>query len=599
MCESKHHYNGFLGKQSLNSTTFLWTWIFICVLANYVICDGVSMRHHSSRHVSESCPEHCECGSKKIVCVDQDLRNIEFSQHLTHIHLTSVSNPNVNNKTLSEAINLQELEWTGSHIIHIDSDAFDNLKQLTKLNLANNQLTHVNYFLNLNNLNVLNLSYNKIDDLPRRLFDSLENLEELYLQHNLLHVIPFQAFAPLHNLKVLDLSHNLMVNFLDHFFKPNKLIGELNLSHNKIEKLASNALADLKDLVHLDLSNNALRVLTIGVFDALKLLEYLNLANNPLSNFNRDTFQHLKNLKFLNLSGNNMTKITTSMFLKTHNIETLVVANTKIDKVHNTELIGLKNLKQLIIRDNKYLKEIETYVLDDTPDLEFVDISGNILTFLPKSIGGLEKLKKLDISQNFWGCDCRMVWFESWASKRLNIFETDLSCGPHSYPNDMLPTLQHLNCTEPMLRWKTPTKRYILNERVILNCKYASYPAPTITWITPTKLVFHSNPDPSVPDIFQKHSIAHDFYQRPYKGRLQVHENGSLIINNITREETGTYVCVATTPTGNSSAYVTIEMNPIEMYYIQIHSCIFGAICAAGFLSLTLLVQLLRFILRK
>ncbi|KAJ8927043.1 hypothetical protein NQ314_020530 [Rhamnusium bicolor] len=202
------------------------------------------------------------------------------------------------------------------------------------------------------------------------------------------------------------------------------------------------------------------------------------------------------------------------------------------------------------------LKEIETYVLADTLALKELDISGNALTFLPHSIANMTNLKKLNISDNPWACDCRMFWFAPWAvnKRRSNMTMSDLSCGPYAYPNDMLPTLQHLNCTSPRIMYKTPTKRYRLNTDALLECRYAANPPPSITWVTPKREVFHWNPDTSVPDIFSKHPHAHDQYMTPMRvipPRIQVLDNGTLWVKNITREDCGRYTCYASNPIAN------------------------------------------------
>ncbi|CAH1996137.1 unnamed protein product [Acanthoscelides obtectus] len=430
-----------------------------------------------------------------------------------------------------------------------------------------------------------------------------EYLEVLCLAHNHMKAIPFQVFSHVSSIRHLDLSHNLLVTFLDHFFKFNRYIEVLQLNNNNITKITSNALVDLVELKGLDLSQNSLQSIAKGLFDSLLNLQYLNLANNPLTNMASGTFRGLLNLRELDLSGNKLTQLSFGLMHFSPLLKSLTLDNTQIETIHNSELLGVPRLEILNIRKNKKLKEIENYVLSDTPILKTLDISGNELMFLPRSIENLTMLRELDISSNPWACDCRMYWFASWArSKNATLKLSDLTCGPYAYPDDMLPTLQHLSCTSPRIIYKTPTKLYRLKTDALLECRYSANPHPSITWITPRREIYHWNPDPSIPDVFNKHPHAHDQNMTPLRvipPRIQVLDNGTLWVKNVTRADCGRYTCYASNPIANTTEDVFLHIDPVDWNNIRIISLIVGTQSAAGFLGLTLLVQLFRYLLDK
>lgn len=498
--------------------------------------------------------------------------------------------------------NIRYLQWTDSDIRNI-TNAIRNVSKLETLIMRNNRLTNLTHhqFLSYENLVYLDLSRNEINDLPRNVFVNL-SLAQLYLSHNKLNAIPFQVFAPMKDLRILDLSHNSIVTILDHFFKFNKHIEELRLNDNKIAKLTSNALEDLADLNKLDLSNNSLTSIAKGLFDSLNKLQYLNLAGNPLVNLASGTFRSLHSLTHLDLSNNMLKQLTFGLFHFSQKITWLRLDDTLIDVIHNTELLGLPHLKQLYIRNNKFLKEIETYVMDDAPLIEHLDISGNQMTFLPLSLANLTKIRRLNIAENPWACDCRMFWFAPWVeARRHNLSLSDLSCN-HAYPNDMIPTLQHLNCTAPRISYKTPTNQYRLKTNALLECRYTSNPPSSITWITPTREVYHWNPDPQIADVFYKHPHAHDQHEIPLRTippRIQVLDNGTLYILNVTRDDCGRYTCYASNPIANNTDDVLLHIDPTDWNDIRLYSIVVGGYCAGGFLALTLLVQAVRAILDK
>lgn len=572
----------------LNNAGFLLLlWCFLCVfvLQVTVIADTPDLFN-------------CLVNSPKLECHDRNAKGLVIPDG---VHAVSFSNVSDGQISLQ---NVWYLRWSDSNISNINA-AIKNPGSLVTLDLSANRIANLkNYmFKNFTSLQVLNLSNNVIDDLPRNVFES-QNLRILRLSHNLLHAIPFQVFAPMQDLAVLDLSHNYIVTILDHFFKFNRYIEELLLNDNKVVKLTSNALADLTVLKRLDLSNNSLESVSKGLFDALNKLEYLNLANNPISNVASGTFRGLTSLKWIDMSNNRLKQLTFGLFHFSPNVRSLTLDGTEIETIHNSEFLGLPNLEILRIRNNKRLKEIEAYVLADTLKIRNLDISGNALSFLPLSLANLTDLQSLNIEDNPWACDCRMYWFAPWAEqrKRANMNLSELSCGPYAYPNDMLPTLHHLNCTGPRIVFQTPTNQYRLKSNALLECRYAANPQPSITWITPNREVYHWNPDPSIDDIFYKHPHAHDQYQTPLRTippRIQILENGTLYIQNVTRSDCGRYTCYATNPIANVSSHVLLHIDPTDWNYVRIISLIVGAQCAAGFLGLTLLVQFLRYILDK
>lgn len=532
-------------------------------------------------------------------CMNRTTTDLIIPTGVTYLELAHVTGGNL------DVSNIHHLRWWYGEIKKVD-EAIRNPQLLEYMDLSYNNITYLqeHLFSNYTNLVELNLSNNLISDLSRDVFRSHTHMRQLSLSHNSLRAMPFQVFSPMADILKLDLSHNYLVTFLDHYFRFNKNIETLLLNNNQLVKITSNALVDLISLKNLDLSCNYLQSISLGLFDSLSQLRYLNLNSNPLTSLASGTFRDLKNLNFLNLSGNRLTQLSFGLLHFSPKLTALTLDNTSIEVIHNSELLGIPELSILNIRNNKRLREIENYVLADVLMLKQLDISGNFLTYLPQSIANLSGLNKFNISDNPWACDCRMYWFASWKmqKKNSNLTLSDLTCGPYAYPNDMIPTLQHLNCTSPRLQYKSQTRMYRLKTDALLDCKFAANPPPSITWVTPKREVYHWNPDPSIPDVFSKHPHAHDQLMIPLRiipPRIQVLDNGSLWIRNITREDCGRYICSASNPIANSTEAVLLNIDPTDWNHIRIISLIVGTQSAAGFLGLTLLVQFFRYILNK
>ncbi|XP_072383143.1 uncharacterized protein [Diabrotica undecimpunctata] len=558
--------------------------------------DGVITQRISRNTSSNNC---VRVRSNILQCRNRTVENLLIPADVIHLDLEYVTGGSLDVK------NIHQLKWLHSSI-RVINDAIVNPQNLQILDLSFNNLTVLEdyQFRNYTNLVKVNISFNIIDDLPRDVFKSHTSTEVLCLNHNNLKAIPFQVFSPLEGLRELDLSHNKLVTFLDHFFKFNKYIEVLLLNNNNLTKITSNSLADLTDLKRLDLSTNSLQFIAKGLFDSLSNLQYLNLAHNPLMNMASGTFRGLRNLRILDLSHNKLSQLTFGLLHFSPLLTSITLDNTLIEVIHNTELLGVPKLNVLNLRRNKKLKMIETYVFADTPFLNELDISGNNLTFLPQSIANLTYLTKLNISNNPWACDCRMFWFARWVPNikmKGNMVLSDLTC-PDAYTNDMLPTLQHLNCTSPRIVYKTPTRRYRLNSDALLECRFAANPFPSITWVTPKREVYHWNPDQSIPDTFNKHPHAHDQLMIPLRvipPRIQILDNGTLWVKNVTREDCGRYTCYASNPIANLTDNVLLHIDPTDWNHVRIISLIVGTQSAAGFLGLTLIIQFLRYLTNK
>lgn len=130
----------------------------------------------------------------------------------------------------------------------------------------------------------LDLSHNRLRNLPDILFDSLQNLELLFLSNNQLkHDIELRSarlFNQLKQLQVLELRENNVITVPTHAFNLPECI-KLDLSSNSITSWTSTSFAlNVSDSL-LDLSSN--RVSLVNRSSAIGLHNRVNLSHNPFS----------------------------------------------------------------------------------------------------------------------------------------------------------------------------------------------------------------------------------------------------------------------------------------------------------------------------
>ncbi|XP_065226825.1 carboxypeptidase N subunit 2-like [Planococcus citri] len=220
-----------------------------------------------------------------------------------------------------------------------------------------------NHFTLLRALVILNLSENKLEDLPEELFADLDRLETLLLNKNNIQRLPTKLFEPLKNLKILNLSENQLTVLSGKIFQNLLSLQVLNLNENKLKTLPTLIFSPLTQLKDLKLANNNLTVLKTGVFRKLKNLIMLNLSGNKLNNLMKSVFSPLTELKYLELANNNMTVLKDGIFDNLKNLKTVNLDGNQLKPKSWLTQLGSRLQKAFKMVPEK--KKTEDFVLSD------------------------------------------------------------------------------------------------------------------------------------------------------------------------------------------------------------------------------------------
>uniref|UniRef100_A0A3Q2DJP3 FLII actin remodeling protein n=1 Tax=Cyprinodon variegatus TaxID=28743 RepID=A0A3Q2DJP3_CYPVA len=252
-----------------------------------------------------------------------------------------------------ELSSLQKLEHLSvSHnsltTLHGDLSSLPNLRAVVaRANSLKNSGVPDDIF-QLEDLSVLDLSYNQLTEIPRDLENS-RNMLVLNLSHNSIDSIPNQLFINLTDLLYLDLSDN------------------------KLDSLPP----QMRRLVHLQtliLNNNPLMHAQLRQLPAMVALQTLHLRNTQRTQSNMPTsLEGLTNLADVDLSCNDLTRVPECLY-------------------------SLSSLKRLNLSSNQ-ITEL-SLCIDQWTQLETLNLSRNQLTSLPSAICKLSKLKKLYVNSN-------------------------------------------------------------------------------------------------------------------------------------------------------------------------------------------------------
>uniref|UniRef100_A0ACB8G8P5 Uncharacterized protein n=1 Tax=Sphaerodactylus townsendi TaxID=933632 RepID=A0ACB8G8P5_9SAUR len=123
------------------------------------------------------------------------------------------------------------------------------------------------------------------------------NLQVLDLSYNKIRQINSGDFSTLTQLKDLDLSYNKIMFIATDSFSSNILLEQLNLFNNSLEEIPSQALTPLKQLRELSMSNNLYPRSTLdGTFSTLKKLEVLSMGGSAVRTIASQDFLSIKEI---------------------------------------------------------------------------------------------------------------------------------------------------------------------------------------------------------------------------------------------------------------------------------------------------------------
>ncbi|GBP41180.1 Toll-like receptor 7 [Eumeta japonica] len=386
---------------------------------------------------SDTARLYVECNH--LLLFESSLRSHYFNQidGLSELSITNCKLLHLPENTFEDLRKLKRLkirsknyEWSPTKNLEITQSSFNGLQELQSLDLAQNNIKFVpsGVFCTLENLNTLNLTYNRIKTIAQLGFGQtcgssiqnldlshneikslpeeselvkLRSLQHLYLQYNNITDISSEAFNGLTSMRILNISHNRLTTLPEGLFANSRELREIYLNDNTLFELARGIFHRLEQLIVLDLSSNQLSSSHIddGTFVGLIRLIVLNLSNNALTRVDGKTFKDLFFLQILNLKNNSIGYIEENAFLPLYNLHTLNLAENRLHSIDENLFNGLFVLSKLTLNNN-LLVSIDPKAFKNCSDLKELDLSSNQLLDVPEALCELSFLKTLDLGEN-------------------------------------------------------------------------------------------------------------------------------------------------------------------------------------------------------
>ncbi|XP_034449529.1 vasorin b [Hippoglossus hippoglossus] len=257
--------------------------------------------------------------------------------------------------------------------------------------------------------NSLYLFANGIEGMTSKDFDGMENLEMLDLSQNKLTEIPDRVFEPLTSLKNLDLSSNQITHISEECFQGMELLERLYLYSNLIKTIHPAAFNRLQHLLELKIQGNQLTSLPALSMPHLLLLD---LRFNVLHTLGPSDLQ-TPNLESLKLGGVGLTSLDKELIGSLKNLHELDISGNQIDSFPAVlkETLGLIHLS---LAENP-MGPLKVQDLQNLGELQELDISSLSVQGLPEEFSQLfPHLRKLTVAENPFNCLCDLEWFPKW-----------------------------------------------------------------------------------------------------------------------------------------------------------------------------------------
>lgn len=317
---------------------------------------------------------------------------------ITHLRIVNESISHLN--IINTFLELEVLDLSGNRISSLHE--LKNLKLLKELNLSDNIISQIIGINNLSLLQELNLSGNNISEIKglekserlKKLNLSWNNIDEIKELENLKqlqkidlsgnNITEIKGFECLTHLQAIDLSCNAITE-IEGLTNCLYLI-DLNLSLNDISEIK--AIDNLVNLLHLNLAENKINEIK-GLKNPTQLYS-LDLSSNEIAEING--LESLEQLRILDLSENTITEIK-----GLEKLQHLTELNLSSNKISEIEGLGpAKKLANLNLCGNNIdeIKGLEKFEHLDTLLLN----TNNIRQLSP--VGCLKKLKKLELYEN-------------------------------------------------------------------------------------------------------------------------------------------------------------------------------------------------------
>uniref|UniRef100_A0A2C9KMI5 Ig-like domain-containing protein n=1 Tax=Biomphalaria glabrata TaxID=6526 RepID=A0A2C9KMI5_BIOGL len=568
------------------------------------------------------CPDLCTCFSADSISpssgalMSVDCSGLGFSQVVFKYMLTSNSSIGITDDNitlnLDDQLKINKTDQANNTLI-IQGQPFDSF------NSNHNQLDTTSFLSN--EVQVFDMSNNKLQCLTAEMFPQLGSLDYLNASHNSIYHIENTTFTGMVSLKLLDLSHNNINTSVWDSLHILSRLSQLLLNNNHMQFQANSTLVlSFNHLTTLDISNNPLMELHLDFFQHLPFMHSLNLANCSLQELSAHLFKNMKHLEKLNLNSNSIRIMSQPLFQETSLKWLSISSMPNLTTLSHVTFHGLSQLEYLNLSNNPNFHWIQPDLFTPLKELKILDLSHSGIKYLSEiTFVNNVNLMKVFLNNNPFHCSCVNAWLAKEVhedhSKFVNI--SLLECINFEDKTKSSVAKADFQCYEVKVHNMTSRVSVPLGSRMLLECKYDSDEAAVIKWTTPSGAVyyhhhFYTNASQHMlsPQDVQPESefhIGHYWHDSSSyhselsskSNRVMILSDGSLYIDYMMRSDPGPYTCQVSNQFYNQTTSIKIYIACKLSGEVKIFAIVVGLLCALAFFTLNVIYVIISWTARR
>ncbi|KAG2313281.1 hypothetical protein Bca52824_024838 [Brassica carinata] len=326
--------------------------------------------------------------------------NLSALTQLTFLDLSSNTIGGSIPDDLSRCHSLKHLNL--SHNIIGGKLSLSGLSNLDVLDLSVNKISgdvHSSFPLLCNSLVVANLSTNNFTGRIDGIFNECKYLKYVDFRYNR---FSGEIWADFRRLVKFSVSGNrLSGNISASMFRGNCTLQELDLSGNDFVGQFPGQVSNCQNLKVLDLWGNNFTGNIPAEIGSISSLRGLHLGNNMFSRDIPETLLNLSNLVFLGLSRNNFRGDIQEIFGRFTQVKYLVLfGNSYVGGIYSSNILTLPNLSRLDLSYNNFSGRLPSEI-SQMQSLTFLILAyNNFSGDIPHEYGNMPRLQALDLSSN-------------------------------------------------------------------------------------------------------------------------------------------------------------------------------------------------------
>ena len=222
------------------------------------------------------------------------------------------------------------------------------------LDLSNRNLSNIDLLKGLSDkITELDLSGNKITEIPEGFFDNMTNLEYVDLNSNHIKALPENAF------------------------KNTKKLKWINIRANNLTEIKKDTLSGLDKLVYLELDNNSIASVEAGTLDGDTSLKQLSISGNELNALPDHLLDDAGDtIDFIELSNNEFVKLPNCINAATKKLRKISAFNNALEDISNIDFTKMSNLEEVNFYKN-YIAQVPDGTFAKNKKLYSVDFHDN------------------------------------------------------------------------------------------------------------------------------------------------------------------------------------------------------------------------------